>query len=48
MDIVRQKREAEKQLESAQAKVENLIAKLEYVAMMSDVDLPEENKENAV
>ncbi len=47
MEIIREQREMEKRLEASRSLVEKLSATLEYVAMMSDVDIsqPEEDKE---
>lgn len=46
MEIVREQRELEKQLEASQSKLEKLMANFDYLAMMSDVDIPsEETKE---
>lgn len=39
MEIVRNQRELEKQLETALARIERLNATIEYLAMMSDVDI---------
>lgn len=48
MEIVRQQREQEKQLERIAAIAEKLIANQDYIAMMADIELPtEETKEAA-
>lgn len=44
MEIVREKREQEKKIEATAAKVEELIAKQEYIAMMADIDLYDEGE----
>ncbi len=44
MEIVREQREREKQLERAAAMVEKLIANQDYIAMMADIELPTEKE----
>lgn len=44
MEIVRNQRELEKQLEAALARIERLNATIEYLAMMSDVDISQQTE----
>lgn len=48
MEIVREKREQEKKIEASAARVEKLVANQEYIAMMADIDLPEEGERQEV
>lgn len=42
MEIVREQREMEKRLELSQARLQKLLANFDYLAMMSDVEIPSE------